>query len=96
MRRIAGGMKRRLTRNVSIAILRSFARTITVPYDYESDISPLTLDSVEDDEEEDLYSPTYPIPVTEQSDIDPFHSSSWPRHVNNFHLDTRRPPMTPR
>ncbi|RSL78946.1 hypothetical protein CEP51_007763 [Fusarium floridanum] len=62
----------------------SFARTISVPYDCvyesesESDISPLMLDHVEEEEEEeeeeDLYSPTYPIPVTEQSDIEPFPS----------------------
>ncbi|WAO85128.1 Hypothetical protein NCS54_00236300 [Fusarium falciforme] len=49
----------------------SFSRTFSLPYDDQSDIVPQMLNRVEEEEEEEdiFYSPTYDIPVTEQSDI---------------------------
>lgn len=55
----------------------SFARTFTQrydDYDDQSDIAPQMLDHVQESEEDIFYSPTYDIPVTEQSDINPIPS----------------------
>lgn len=50
----------------------SFCRMYNRPIGGQSGIAPQTPEY--QPEEEDLYSPTYPIPVTEQSDINPFPS----------------------